>query len=279
MQIHIGLPSRGRPIDMVASAVSLFRLASGGNDVVVDLRIDGDDVGSSDATWGLKNRYLKDPNRVLINVSDRGPGLGELHNAVAAATPPDAAYMMWSDRISVITPNWDHELALSCMQHPNRPLWLDSIHLVGAGQVILPPLWRSVCGQPFPAIYPFWFDDTHVEELDAFVHGFPRLALASKCAGPRGQRTNRCRDIPFWVDLFTATRPQRIEQAREIAARLGVKQPDNLAQIIGMFNERDAMMKARGAELLGAFGEESEPDASYVAAKERAEGIMRELGA
>ena len=47
MQIHVGLPSRGRPLDMVASAVSLFRLASGAHELCVTVAADIDDTGTA----------------------------------------------------------------------------------------------------------------------------------------------------------------------------------------------------------------------------------------
>lgn len=269
MRISVGLPSRGRPLDMVASVVSLFRLASGGNEIDVLLLLDADDTESINAAAHLNETF-----GVNYQWSDRLAGLGELHNRAVLLTPSDAAWMMWSDRISVITPNWDHELAMGCLQYPNRPLWLDSIHLAGPGQVILPPAWRAAQGAPcFPGIYPFWFDDTYQEELDAFVHGPMRVTLASKCAGPRTQKTNRCRDIEFWVDVFAATRPQRVEQARAIADRLGVKMA-NPSALIAMYEARDAEMKRRAPALMAQFGEVGEPDASYVAAKKRAEAMV-----
>lgn len=274
MKISVGLPSRGRPLDMVASVVSLFRLASGGNEIDVILSIDRDDPLTRRAAHDLADRF---PERVIVASNDRALGLGERHNNSAGAAPSDAAWMMWSDRISVITPNWDHELAMGCLQYPNRPLWLDSIHLAGPGQVILPPAWRAAQGGPcFPGIYPFWFDDTYQEELGAFVHGPMRLTLASKCAGPRTQKTNRCRDIEFWVDVFAATRPRRVEQARAIADRLGVKMA-NPSALIAMYEARDAEMKRRAPALMAQFGEAGEPDESYRKALTRASVLLSEL--
>jgi hypothetical protein len=274
VKISVGLPSRGRPLDMVASAVSLFRLASGGNDICVFLNVDNGDRPTIECAYALQERYQTEREMVLVGCSDRHAGLGELHNHSIALTYGEGAWMMWSDRISVITPNWDHEVAMGCLQYPNRPIWLDSIHLAGPGQIILPPAWRAAQGGPcFPGIYPFWFDDTHQEELDALVHGPIRVALASKCAGPRTLKTNRCRDVEFWVDVFAATRPQRVEQARGIADRLGV-QMANPSALIAMYEMRDADMRRRAAELQAQFGEAGEPDASYLEAKARAEFLM-----
>lgn len=203
-------------------------------------------------------------------------GLGEVHNSMARMTAPDAAFMLWSDRALAITPEWDQNLAMGCMQFPNRVIWLDSVHLTGAGQFILPPAWRAAQGDPCPGIYPFWFEDTAVEELDAFVHGFPRMSLAAKCAGTRGAKTTRCRDIEFWIGVFAATRGQRLDQAKEIGRKLGVVPPANLSDIVHHFEARDAAFLARAPLLREQFGAEGPADDTYLAARTRAEEILAE---
>lgn len=276
MRIVVGLPSRGRPLDLIASVISLYRCASGANKVEVIIELDEDDAPSIQAATGLVDMPGRPEFRVTFLHKPRRAGLGELHNEIISVTPAESAYMMWSDRISVIAKGWDHQLAMGCLQYPNRPLWLDSVDLAGAGQIILPPAWRAACGQCFPGLFPFWFDDTAQEELDAFVHGFPRMRLEAQCAGPRGAKTNRCRDIAFWVDLFTATRPQRVEQARAVADKLGLPF-HNPSAMVAMFDARDADMKRRAPELMAQFGEVGEPDASYCTAFGRAQELMDEM--
>lgn len=275
MRINVGLPSRGRPLDMIASALSLFRLASGANEISVMVATDEDDyiLGGVNET-NRAAAMLKSSRDVTIVQTPRALGLGELHNAMARRAPPDAAFMLWSDRVLAITPEWDHNLAMGCMQCPNRVIWLDSVHLTGAGQFVLPPAWRAAQGDPCPGLYPFWFEDTAVEELDAFVHGFPRMSLAAKCAGTRGAKTTRCRDIAFWVSVFAATRPQRLAQAAEIGRKLGVAPPSNLAGIIANFETRDASFIARAPALQEQFGAEGPADETYLAARARAEEIL-----
>lgn len=255
---------------MIASALSLFRLASGANEISLSIAADCDDAATIDAAERLGNGG----HPLQLYGLARPLGLGELHNRMAAAAPPDAAFMLWSDRVLAITPDWDHNLAMGCMQCPNRVIWLDSVHLTGAGQFVLPPAWRAAQGDPCPGLYPFWFEDTAVEELDAFVHGFPRMSLAAKCAGTRGAKTTRCRDIAFWVSVFAATRPQRLAQAAEIGRKLGVAPPSNLAGIIANFETRDASFIARAPALQEQFGAEGPADETYLAARARAEEIL-----
>jgi len=269
MQIHVGLPSRGRPLDMVASAVSLFRLASGAHDLKLTILTDADD---SDSVLMSRELWKALPGTRCDN-SDRKMGLGELHNHAASMTARDAAFMLWSDRLQVITPGWDQALALACMSNPKRVLWLDSVHLTGAGQFILPPAWRAAQGAPTPGIFPFWFEDTVLEELDAFVHGLPRVSIAAHAAGARKLPTTRLRDLPFWIDLFAATRMGRIDASRLIADRLGVHW-QNRPDVLAVFEARDRSFHERAAMLEQQFGDPGPPDETYLAAKARAEAIM-----
>ena len=278
MKIVVGLPSRGRPLDLVASAISLYRTASIDHEIAVMLELDADDAESIEVARRVESGYKFAHFQIIADISDRTPALGERHNRVVDATPADATYLMWSDRISMLGLGWDQQLAVAAMQFPTRPLWIDSVHLTGAGQVILPPAWRAVQGGPcFPALSPFWADDTHVEELDLFVHGIPRMRIEAMCAGPRQQKTNRCRDIEFWVDVFAATRPQRVERAQEICRKLGLPFA-NPSAMLAMRESIDADMKRRAPELMVQFGEMGELDASYLAAKAAAMRLMHDAG-
>lgn len=271
MRIHVGIPSRGRPLDLIAATLSLFRMASGNNQVRATIACDTDDKPTRDRVSELMKAYP-----IAEMAGPRPLGLGELHNKMCAATAKDEVFMLWSDRVLAITPEWDHELAVCAMSYPNRPFWMDSLHLAGAGQFILPPAWLAVCGQPCPGLYPFWFEDTHVEEMDCFVHGFPRVAMASKGAGPRGDKTNRCRDIAWWINFYSSQRDQRVMQAVQIAEKLGVPVRDNTREI-AYFDARDREFLSRAPALEKQFGAVGPPDATYLEAKGRAQMILDEL--
>ena len=161
------------------------------------------------------------------------------------------------------------------MQYPKRVLWLDSVHLAGPGQFILPPAWRAAQGPPCPGAFPFWFDDSAVEEIDAFVHGFPRVAVDAKCAGVRLLPTTRCRDIAFWIGVYVAQRRQRIADARRIADALGVTWQDR-PDVLAYFEARDRSFLQRAPVLEAQSAEPGPPDATYLAAKARAEKLLEE---
>lgn len=273
MKITVGIPSRGRPLDLAASILSLEKTRSGHHDVQY---IVGHDHGDEE-TLDIVSRLLAKGLPVVSSFGPRPLGLGEINNRLAAAEP-DATFMLWSDRQVVVTLAWDHQIATGVMEFPNRVLWLDCVHLQGPAQYILPPAWRAALpGPACPGLFPFWFDDSAVEEVDAFVHGFPRVALAAKCAGPRTEKTTRCRDLHFWIRLFAAMRRIRLHDAGQASAKLGITPRPDLAQIVAHFEMRDAAFLERADALMEQYGAPGEPDETYLLAKARAEQIMKGL--
>ncbi len=272
MKVTVGIPSRGRSLELAAAVLALEKTKSGGNEVDYIITADDDDRPTLDIA-----ERLREMAPVTPLTGPRPLGLGELHNKMAAATDPDAVFMLWSDRIVPITEGWDHQIAVAAMQFPQRVLWMDSIHLMGAGQFILSPTWRAAQGAPCPGVYPYWFEDSHTEEIDALVHGFPRMAVNARAAGPRGAKTNRMRDLQFWIMHYMAMEPRRIEEAERVAAALGVVQKD-VAQIIAHFQKRWVDMLTRVPMLTETFGATGEPDASYLQAKARAEAALDAMG-
>ena len=269
MKITVGVPSRNRPLDLAAAILALDKTKSFGHQVDYIVGLDTDDLVTIEVAENLKTRLP-----ITMSIADRGIGLGEIHNRMTAAADPDAVFLLWSDRIVPCLEHWDHALAMAAMQFANRVLWMDSIHLVGAGQFALPPQWRKAMPcPPCPGYFPFWFEDTWVEEVDHYVHGMPRIASYAKCAGPRTAKTTRMRELPFWIEFYQFCLPMRLEEAKRIAENLGVIPQDN-KELVNHFSNRMADMLARKDVLTEMFGGGGEPDESYLRAKAHAEAIM-----
>lgn len=273
MRITVGIPSRGRPLELAACVYALDKTKSGSHEVAYLVGHDHDDQPTSDMVSMLSGGDLP----IVSSYGPRPLGLGEIHNRLAAETPIDGIFMLWSDRIVPVTMHWDDIIAQSVMQMPHRVLWFDSHHLAGPAQFILSPLYRSILpAPPCPGIFPFWFEDTHVEEIDLLVHGSPYMRIDAMAAGPRSAKTNRMRHLDFWISLFAALRPERIYQARIIADKLGVVWGDKSEQI-AILERRDRDFHARAPELTERYGGPGEPDATYLLAFERARKLMREI--
>lgn len=274
MKITIGIPSRGRPLELAASIIALDKTKSTGHEVEYLVAVDDDD-------WRTKETILDLLEMGIGVTGSYGPrplGLGEIHNRMLAETDPEAVFMLWSDRLVPIEMSWDHAIAMAAMEYPTRVLWMDSVHLVGPGQFIITPAWRAALpdGLAVPGIFPYWFEDSALEETDHLVHGFPRVACWAKAAGPRTDKTNRMRDLKFWIDVFARTRPRRIKRADKIAKAMGLPIRDH-ADVIAHFEKRDRDFLARADELTEKYGATGEPDETYLAAKAQAERILAEL--
>ena len=274
MKITVGIPSRDRPLELAAAILSLDKTKSGGHEIEFIIGHDHNDGRTVEVVSQLVAMGLP----VRSSFGPRPTGLGEIHNRLIGETEADSPFLLWSDRLVSADMQWDHGIAMTVLEFPTRVIWFDSHHLVGPGQFILPPRWRKALGRenPTPGIYPYWFEDTAVEELDALVHGFPRVALHQKAAGPRTAKTTRCRDLHFWIDVFAATRVDRIRQAKKIAKALGIPPRDN-TEVMTYVTMRDADFHSRADELMERYGAPGDPDPSYIEAKERAYWVLLDL--
>ena len=271
MKITVGIPSRGRPLELAASVLTLDKTRCGAHAVEFIVAHDHDDGRTMEVVSQLTSMGLP----LRSSFGPRPLGLGEIQNRLLAESDPDSVFLLWSDRLVPISEQWDHGIATAVLEFPNRILWMDSIHLQGAGQYIVTPMWRAALpdGKIAPGCYPFWFEDTAVEEDDAFVFGLPRISIWPKAAGPRTDKTNRMRDLPFWIGFFAATRTARIARAREIAKRLGLPARDN-ADLIAHFEARDQEFLSRTDELTAQYSAGGEPDETYLRAKMAAEDVL-----
>src|SRR5271170_3808668 len=95
MKITIGVPSRGRPLELAAAVLALWKMRSQGHEVSFVIAYDKDDEATLAAVARL--RMLNVP--ILSSTGPRPLGLGELHNRMVAATDSEAAFVLWSDRI------------------------------------------------------------------------------------------------------------------------------------------------------------------------------------
>ena len=158
MKVTVGIPSRGRPLDLAAAVLALEKMKSRGHEVCYLVACDKDD----EATLAVA-RELNQKRGIPVfpQIWERPLGLGELHNKMANLTASDSVFMLWSDRLVPADLQWDHAVVMATLQFPNRVLWMDSHHLTGAGQFILPPKWRAryVVAVPCPGLSSFRFED------------------------------------------------------------------------------------------------------------------------
>lgn len=268
MKISVLMCSRGRPMQMVAALNSFKSQESGKHEVIYGVACDADDPATIGTCEMLKQRMP-----LCHDVRERGPSLGGRVNSLAENMPADV-YCSSADDMLCMTQDWDERIADAFALNDAGVWWWRTQHKEPALWAIVSEKWRSAAGQIFTDYFPYWFDDIWLLELWVLATEAPFLYIEAK-AGDHPRATLRMRDLAFWHDFWHYTRPQRIQHAKEIAAKLGWRAPvcaDILATVIGRpvpeFVENIAKIEANQGELLAP------PTLEYIKAKSRAQAIM-----
>lgn len=264
MRLNVCIASRGRANALVAVIMCMWRLRSGQNDINFIVGVDRDDDASILAAGSL----VVDRLPVRVSIGARPETLGAINNRLIADAQADA-YVVTTDRAFLLAPGWDEQIRVDLAAHPGRVLWLSSPQDHDPTHPVLPASYIRAVGQWSPEIFPFWFDDTWNAEIEYLAYG-NIIKIPVQFAGERGRTTN-AREIPFWSDVFDALRHRRVKQA----SRLRHIKPDDLTQRINYLDELHRANK-HGAERNEArFGDDSPPSHLYLAAKARAERLLK----
>ena len=283
-RIALLLPSRGRPASLRRAIESISATAAKPEQIVVVVGVDEDDR----ATIRLASVY--EPGvPVLWSIGAREKTLGRLWNRLADVEHGCDVLAMLVDDYVMATSGWDEEYrhAVARMPKGYGTAWpVDDLHVPDfcTAPVITRRMMQRM-GFFVPPWFPFWFYDTWLEEMGAFVAC--RLTLAARIAAPDGRgSTLNMRDLAYWARLFEATRPMRMELASSILAEVYDDQPElkvslNFAmQGVAMYYARrnaPLLDAAQAAALEGRLGARGEPDARYLATRADAEALITAL--
>jgi hypothetical protein len=270
VKINVIIASRGQHHRLSAVIVSMMQLQSGKNDIEYLVGLDNDDEDSIRAMWGL----IDHGNPVRTNIAPRSASLGAINNRLLSMSNADV-YLITTDRAFIVTPDWDEVVATVVGTNPNKPFWLYSQQDPDATHPIIPDTFlRAMGGKWSPELFPFWFDDTWLAEIDFFVSGNV-TKIPVEYAGKRGT-SKRCRDIAFWGDFFAKTRPVRILIAEKIAEKFKGKLLD-MEQKMDVVRAMSEEFIARAPLNEERFGDTSPPTPEYLKAKKRAEKILKDI--
>lgn len=262
MKISILIPSRGNPKGLIAVIGALKELSSRKHEIDFWVTLDSDDT----VTKKDELKPFFDLFDVHLIISERSQSMGAMMNNMARQVPKTDCYIPMSDRMMCLTPGWDDIIGTALQKRDDCVYWWDNEG--GTVFAILPARWYKAAGQIFTEYFPFWFDDTWLAELNILVHGLPHIPLPVKCYMQRSTRTKRCRELSFWGEFFIQSRPERMEHAMRIAAALDVPMKYDLA-VSNLFERFDEHWRSNCKQMEASFFDPSEPDASYLKAKEK----------
>lgn len=281
MKIVVALASRGRPAALAGVVMAAHRLSSGKHDLRFVLGLDDDDPDVA----GIEKHLATEPDLKLYIAAGEAPTVrGQVENRMLRTAEglditedgEVGAVTLMTDRTFPIQPGWDAIMASAAFKASNRVLWWSCQEDNGCVIPIIPrTLAKALDWQWDNEVHPYWFSDTAQQEIDLMIHGMPSLKAKCVYAGSRG-RTRNAREFALWFDVFTATRRDRREIANTVAQRLGLKCPLR-PDVEAYFQTYDKVMRERIPVFEQNFADLNEPDANYLAAKERAELLLKEL--
>jgi len=286
VKIRVIVNTYRKPRQALAVIEVARNMASGNHEIEYILAYDNEDMESVEffhrhglgyphIWWDQKPRPRTTPdcwNRSMV------PGTAEIY----VPLPDDG----W-----IACPNWDEALVEFYYSYPDKRLfvtgWIDQANPSQLTNVIISDGWlRLLEGEPvYDNRFPFWFCDTAINELYAFIHGsgVPILQIMA-LAGKPFQPHPGLRDMDIWWDLFGATRIERLATAARIRKACNKPEPSNLAKIVADCEDRDGRGRLDGHEIIRQMEEKGplpEPAQHYLDAKAAAleylKGIEQKL--
>jgi hypothetical protein len=265
LKISVLCASRGNPEGLRTIIGALDMLRSDRSDVQYVVACDLDDKATIEVASFMQPQILR------VFSDSHSKSLGELWNRCAEISPADV-YVLVTDRALCITPGWDNYIIDAYNKDDTRITWWTT----NAGPVIpiVPEKWRQAAGQIYTDYFPFWFDDTWLQEVSSLVHGMPNFCIQAACfIQKRNPLTKRMRDLRFWMDFFIAKRFERIAHAAKIREVLGLKEPD-MNPVFEWFAATEKLWDKDWKKWQEIMGDKSEPDQTYIEAKKNAEDML-----
>lgn len=264
-------PSRGRVFGLSAVLSTLRYLESGKHQVRYCVISDDDDPAT--AEWCSAAKHIPITNRV----GPRQTTMGGAINEVAEYFSDHAdAYTVINDDILCMSANWDDTIAKAVEATPHGVFWwgCDESMEQDALYPIVTEKWRQAAGGVFTDYFPFWYDDLCLAELWLMTTDAEAIRLDCKIID-RPVMTTRMREVKFWQQVYTQTRVLRVQQAYQVAERLGLPKPQGAVHVGKLMTSH---LKSVPDEKLDAIeknqGETAPPDAAYLEARARAEELL-----
>ena len=274
--LSIMMPTRGRPEIAKRAIKSLLETSSTPIEIVVGL--DKDD----ETALKLMNDLVFDYEpRVRFVLGDRAPTLGVLWNRLFDETQGAIIGMMTDDCV-IAEHGWDiktrqslsllnkNAIGLAFPKDPHHPNFGTQFFMTRETAQII----QSVQGVLFEPWYPFWFNDTALNEIGNIAGCLVQMPWSVLIPEGRGTTTSLVNeDVPFWTTFFNHTRPMRLDAAEALIVRVngGPVDQDEMNRRAERCAQGVAHLLAPGKQWNASSGE---PGERYLKAKAEAEAFM-----
>jgi hypothetical protein len=250
MRILVAIPSYHNPAGLIAAVKNLHDIAYSPSDIVFKIGVDEDDFLNKTAL-----AYLSGHNISATYYKKDIP-----HSDMWNELCKDEAdfYVLHNDDSVCVSPHWDKVLAET---DKNVLFWQVVNNPYSAGPCIISDGWLKAAGCAFVPYFPFWFGDTWLDELRAFVTGEDSDVEENLCLYIPVGKTTGIMDLDFWWGFFNATRPLRIAEAYKVFMALGkahlshVQFNQRAEQMCRLMRLRDTEHRKMIPELESSFDE------------------------
>lgn len=270
------IASRGNPERLIATCMSLYRLAQKPRLLEFCIRADLDDTDTHTAALRLEKHMPVD-----VFLGPRPMSLGaEIEMMVKRA---DAGfYHVLNDDVLPLTCNWDAPQFEMRKRHPAFvSCWVLPEVMAATGRMspdypVVTREWIDAAGRLFTPYFPYWFDDRWLADVWMLATGKTIVPLAINMSA-RKRRTQRMRDLDFWFSFYQWLEDERVAQAQRAADALGFKVDvrRDRAGLISFLRTRHDEDRKSILETHRRLFDPGEPDVAYLAAKAFAEQRMQ----
>jgi len=144
---------------------------------------------------------------------------------------------------------------------------------------------RQITGFYMPPWFPFWFADTWWDEIGLLMSCHVQMDWRQMTPDGKGL-TRGLRDLPFWADVFDATRAMRLTVVRKLIDAAYWDRPGLRSTLQHTLEDRAMLclgltQRYRNPEIVATLmqqGEETEPSERYLRAKATARALMDKIG-
>jgi hypothetical protein len=217
---HISLliPTRARPAYLQNLFDSLEATTQDKGLVDVWLYVDEDDAitreyiaSGQHASYGFRINWM---------IGERSRTAGQMNNTLWQKCTSNAGiYMPFTDDLLLATPAWDQNIRAAFNCHPDRILLAYPDEATASGDqvtiAILSAQWINITGRIYTPYFPYWFDDSWVDQVAQMVGRKVKVSVQTNPQGGRG-KTTRMRNLRFWGRYFHNLLDERIAEAEQL---------------------------------------------------------------
>ncbi len=209
------LPTRGRPVTLRQFFVSLEESTKKKSLIDAWVFVDEDDaVTRNRVEAGDFQNFSFKINWVI---RPRARTLGEMLNLLweACNTHP-GIYSPAADDYQIIARGWDEQVRETFSNQVDSVLLAYPTDPTAAQEQVTWPIlsakWTNAVGRFAPGLFPYWFEDTWLDQMAQMVQRKAKLNFRIEPQGGRG-KTQRMRNLIFWQLFFDDTLENRVADA------------------------------------------------------------------